>query len=301
MMFLLEKYNVQNKLHNYLRLIRFDKPVGTILLMWPALWGLWLANQGAPDFKILIIFLLGVFLMRSAGCIINDLADRNIDGGVARTKSRPLVTSRLDYKVTIKEAIILLFSLCFLAFLLVLSLNNLDLIYHSFVALLLASIYPFCKRFFACPQFVLGMAFGYAIPMAYVASGAELSNLTWYLFILSILHSIIYDSFYAMADREDDLQLGLKSSAILFRKLAGNRDILIVAFIQLVFIVDLVYIMYLLYMDLVIILVTAVLVIILFSYQIYLARSHLNNCYLTAFKNNNWVGCIIFISFLLGL
>lgn len=300
-MSLLVQQTIAQKISNYLRLIRFDKPVGTILLMWPTLWGLWVANNGYPDCKILGIFLVGVLLMRSAGCIINDLADCNFDGSVARTKSRPLVTDNLSEKVSINEALFLLVALCLIAFILVVSLNNSNLIFHSLVALILTAIYPFCKRFFACPQFILGLAFAYAIPMGYVASNVEFTKVTWLLYVLSVLHSIIYDSFYAMSDAEDDSKLGLKSSAIFFRDICGDYDITIVAVIQLVFIAILVYIIYLLKFNFYTILTITAMVVSMFCYQLSLARTRVNINFLTAFKNNNWVGLIIFSGFLFGL
>lgn len=288
---------MSNILKNYLLLIRFDKPVGTILLLWPALWGLWVANQGTPDSDILVVFVLGVFLMRSAGCIINDIADRNIDGSVARTQTRPLVTVVAQDRLSLKQAVLFLVALCSIAFVLVLSLNNIKLIYHSFVALGLATVYPFCKRFFACPQFVLGLAFGYAIPMAYVASYESFNNITWLLYSLSIIHSIIYDSFYAMSDVADDSKLGLHSSIIWFNKLFGSSTVYFLGVLQLVFILILLLIAYLLefkYYYIVVLLTS-----LLFYYQFRLAHTNAASNCLKAFRQNNWVGFVIYIGFLL--
>ncbi len=294
------RHNIPQKIVNYLRLIRFDKPVGTILLMWPTLWGLWVANNGQPNNKVLFVFMLGVFLMRSVGCIINDMADRNFDGGVVRTNSRPLVTKNIHEVVTIKEALFVLIVLSLIAFIFVVSLNNIALIYHSAIALMLTTLYPFCKRFFACPQFVLGLAFAYAIPMGYVASNIAFTNVTWLLYVLSVLHSIIYDSFYAMSDIMDDRKLGLKSSAVLLQDLYGDNDINILAVIQLVFLAVLVYIIYLLEFYFYEIVILTGLVAMMFCYQISLAKTRISSNFLKAFKNNNWVGLIIFFGFVFG-
>jgi 4-hydroxybenzoate polyprenyltransferase len=289
--------NYINQLRNYLILIRFDKPIGTVLLLWPTLWGLWLANSGFPEPKLLVIFMVGVFLMRSAGCVINDLADRNFDGSVARTANRPLVAKSEERRVSVKEAVTIVILFCISAFMLVLSLHNVALIYHSIIALMLASIYPLCKRFFACPQFVLGLAFGYAIPMAYVASGINYSMVTWLLYTASIVLTIIYDTFYAMSDIVYDRKLGLQSSAIWLHNLVGKYDLLVLALLQLVFLINLIAISYLLEFSFYYWFIFAVL--LLFVYQLKLVSTRQSEQCLAAFRNNNWVGLLVFLGFVI--
>lgn len=288
---------LSSRLHSYLLLIRFDKPIGSILLMWPTLWGLWVANSGAPSLQLIIIFLVGVLLMRSAGCIINDVADRNFDGGVARTASRPLVISDVSVRLSTKSAICLFVILCSIAFLLVLSLHNTLLIIHSLIAFLLACLYPFCKRFFDCPQFILGLAFGYAIPMAFVASYTPFSTVTWLLYGASIMLTIIYDTFYAMSDIADDKKLGLKSSAIWFERVFGKNDLLAIWALQVLFVIDLLFLAHLLnfkfYNPIIIV------VLFLFIYQIKLASTRKPEHCLMAFRNSSWVGAIVFLWFMI--
>ena len=190
-----------------LQLIRFDKPIGTLLLLWPTLWALWLAAQGVPDVDLLVIFVVGTFLTRSAGCIVNDLADRNLDGAVARTSARPLVTGA----VTVREALILFVALMLLAFMLVLLTNTLT-IALSIVAVLLASSYPFMKRYTHLPQLVLGAAFSWGIPMAFAAQRGTLPPALWLVYLGNLLWTVAYDTAYAMVDREDDLRIGIKST-----------------------------------------------------------------------------------------
>ena len=216
-------YFTASKCQAFLQLMRVDKPIGSLLLFWPTLWALWLAAQGFPRFSTLIVFCLGVFLMRSAGCVINDYADRNVDGFVRRTKNRPLPSGR----VSSKEAIILFVILSLCSFFLVLTQNWLT-IQLSVIGLLLAFMYPFMKRFTHLPQFILGMAFGWSIPMAYAAQSNTLTLVTWLLFVANITWTIAYDTMYAMIDKEDDLIIGVKSAAILF----GNYDKLIIAMLQ---------------------------------------------------------------------
>ncbi len=278
---------------NIIKLIRLDKPIGIILLLWPTLWALWLAGEGSPALPVVIVFILGVFLMRSVGCIINDIADRNFDACVARTKDRPLVNIDKNKKISVTQASILAISLSALAFLLLLTLQNSKLIGHACMALFLASIYPLCKRFIACPQFVLGLAFGYSIPMAFVALNKELGLITWLLYSTNIFLTIIYDSFYAMADRQDDLKIGIKSSVIWF----GKYDLIIIGMLQCAVLLHLVIISELLnfknfYYGI-------SLVLLLFIYQIKLASCRQPDKCLKAFKNNGLVGLIIFLGFFL--
>lgn len=208
----------------YRQLARIDKPIGTLLLLWPTLWALWLAGEGRPDPWVLLVFVIGVFLMRSAGCVINDYADRDFDGHVKRTAGRPLASGR----VTEREALLLFAVLAIISFLLVLTLNPLTII-MSFAGIVLAVCYPFMKRFIPIPQFVLGLAFSWSIPMAYAAEANALPPIAWLLFLANLLWTIAYDTEYAMVDRDDDLKLGLKSSAIWF----GQRDRQIIGLFQL--------------------------------------------------------------------
>lgn len=202
---------VLKKLDAYERLMRLDKPIGILLLLWPTLWALWLAGQGKPDWRVVWIFVLGTVLMRSAGCVMNDLADREFDGKVERTRARPLATA----EVGVREALVLAAALSLLAFSLVFLLNPLT-IALSFAALFLAASYPFTKRFLAIPQAYLGIAFGFGIPMAYAALTGAVPAIAWLLLLANIFWAVAYDTEYAMVDRDDDLKIGIRSSAIWF-------------------------------------------------------------------------------------
>lgn len=206
-----------------LALIRFDKPIGTLLLLWPTLTALWIAADGVPSPKLLAIFILGTFLMRSAGCIVNDLADRHLDGAVKRTRGRPLVTGQ----VTVLQARVLFVLLCLASFGLVLLTNPLTVLLSVF-GLLLAATYPFMKRFTHWPQVVLGAAFSWAIPMAFAAQLEELPSALWLLYMGNLLWTMVYDTEYAMVDRDDDLKVGIKSTAVLF----GDADRLVIGALQ---------------------------------------------------------------------
>jgi len=216
-----------NRLHprafDFIQLMRLDRPIGTYLLLWPTLGALWIAGAGAPSVKNVIIFILGVILMRAAGCVINDFADRNFDGHVSRTKKRPLATG----KITTKEAWILFAVLMTLSFGLVL-LTNAATVWLSFGALAVAALYPFMKRYTYYPQVVLGAAFSWGIPMAFTAETGSLPTEAWLLFIANMLWTVGYDTYYAMADREDDLKIGIKSTAVLF----GEADRIIILTLQ---------------------------------------------------------------------
>lgn len=205
-----------NRLGVYIRLMRVDKPIGTLLLLWPTYWALWIASEGRPDFVILFAFTLGTFLMRSAGCVINDYADRHFDGAVARTSQRPFALG----EVSEKEALKLTAILCGLAVLCLLPLNALTWL-MSVPALFLALTYPFTKRFFPLPQFYLGLAFSFGIPMAFAAVQNEVPPLAWLIFTANVFWTLAYDTIYAMADKEDDLKIGIQTSAITF----GRYDI----------------------------------------------------------------------------
>ncbi len=215
---------LRERLHDYIRLVRLDRPIGIYLVLWPTLWALWLAADGVPETRVLLVFLAGVVLMRSAGCAINDYADRDIDGHVARTRERPLAAGR----ITPREALAVFAVLSLIAFALVLLLNPLT-IALSFGAVLLAGSYPFMKRYTHLPQAYLGAAFGWAVPMAFAAVTGEVAHASWLLFLATLLWALAYDTMYAMADREDDLKIGVKSSAILF----GRHDRLIIGLLQL--------------------------------------------------------------------
>jgi 4-hydroxybenzoate polyprenyltransferase len=204
------------RLDAYEKLVRLDKPIGILLLLWPTLWGLWLARGGMPPWVLLWIFIIGTVLMRSAGCALNDFADRKFDAQVERTKNRPLATGAVQPW----EALVIAALLALAAFLMILKLNRLT-IQLSVVALVLATIYPFTKRFFTLPQAWLGIAFGFGIPMAFAAQLDEVPPLAWALLAANVLWTIAYDTEYAMVDRNDDVRLGIRTSAILF----GERDV----------------------------------------------------------------------------
>ncbi len=205
--------NLAVKLKDYARLMRLHRPIGTLLLGWPTLWALWIAGQGRPDARVFIVFVLGVLLMRSAGCVINDYADRHFDPHVERTRDRPIAAGR----VSPREALVLFAVLCLVAFALVLTLNRLTILL-SFAGAFLAATYPFLKRYTHLPQFYLGMAFGWGIPMAFAALTNGLPPVAWLLFAANIAWAVAYDTAYAMVDRDDDLKVGVKSTAILFGK-----------------------------------------------------------------------------------
>lgn len=211
------------KAQAYWQLMRMDRPIGSLLLLWPTLWALFLAAQGFPDWPVLIVFCLGVLLMRSAGCVINDFADRKVDGHVKRTKNRPLPAGL----VSAREALGLFLFLAVLSFILVLTMNSLT-IQLSFFGIVLAFIYPFMKRYTHLPQLFLGLAFSWSIPMAWAAQANEVSSLVWVLFVINSLWTVAYDTQYAMVDRDDDLNIGIKSTAILF----GRHDKLIIGLLQ---------------------------------------------------------------------
>ncbi len=217
-------YPLQDKLPHFISITRNNSPIGIYLLLWPTLWGLWFASHGFPKISLLLIFILGTILTRSAGCIINDYADRNLDGHVARTKNRPLATGALSSK----EALIAAALLGLLAFILVLFTNTYTVL-MSFVALGLATLYPFTKRFTYWPQAFLGLAFAFGIPMAFTAVTNSLPPIAWVIYVAVIILAIAYDTYYAMADREYDIKMNMKSTAILF----GDYDRVIIVCLQL--------------------------------------------------------------------
>jgi 4-hydroxybenzoate polyprenyltransferase len=275
---------IQQKSAIYWRLTRMDRPIGTLLLLWPTLWSLWIAAKGVPSLKNLVIFVLGVIVMRAAGCVINDFADRKIDGKVQRTKERPLATG----EVSSKEAIGLFIALCLTAFTLVLFTDPFT-IKLSVGGLVLAFCYPFMKRHTHLPQVVLGAAFAWGIPMAYAAEAGKLPQEVWLIYLAVVLWTVAYDTFYAMVDRDDDLKIGVKSTAILF----GEQDRLMTGILQAMTIYALILVgnrfelgaFY--YLGL-----TAAAG--LFVYQQWLIRFRARAACFQAFLNNNWVGVVVF-------
>lgn len=222
--FLLSLNRLYPRSWDFIQLMRLEKPIGIYLLLWPTLWALWVASKGLPDLKLLAIFVLGVVLMRAAGCVINDYADRHFDGHVARTKTRPLA----DGRVTPREALVLFAVLVAMSFVLVLF-TNLTTILLSFGGLALAACYPFMKRYTYYPQVVLGAAFSWGMPMAFSAVSGHLPPPeAWLLYIANLLWTVAYDTYYAMTDREDDLKIGVKSTAILF----GDADRVVILSLQ---------------------------------------------------------------------
>lgn len=275
----------------YVRLMRLDRPIGTLLLLWPTLWALFLAAEGTPDYKILCIFVCGVVLMRAAGCVINDYADRHIDGHVKRTALRPLATGEISEK----EAKVLFLVLIALSFLLVLALNFYAIVL-SFIAVALAFVYPFMKRYTHLPQFVLGAAFGWSIPMAYGAVIEQLPLVCWLLFAANLLWTVAYDTQYAMVDRDDDLRIGVKSTAILFAQY-DNKIIALLQFLALLLFISIGYLAHLHPAYYIVLAITA----LCFVYQCKLTRERSRKACFNAFLNNNYFGMGIFIALLLGI
>jgi 4-hydroxybenzoate polyprenyltransferase len=287
----MNKQMLIEKLNTYERLMRLDKPIGILLLLWPTLWALLIAGQGHPNWVVVLIFVTGTILMRSAGCVLNDIADRNFDGLVERTQHRPFAKG----EVTVKEAYGLAFVLALLAFVLVCFLNT-KTIALSFVALFLAASYPYTKRFITIPQAYLGVAFGFGIPMAFAAIGNEIPNVAWWLLLANVFWSIAYDTEYAMVDRDDDLKIGIKSSAILF----GKYDLLAVMFCYVAMLGLLGYVGFLLgygwrYFS--VLLATPVLVF----WQYYLIKKRLKTDCFKAFIQNTWIGLFILIAIIFEL
>ncbi len=278
------------KANPYIRLMRIDKPIGTFLLLWPTLWALWFATNGQPDPFILIVFVAGVFLMRAAGCVINDFADRKVDGKVKRTAHRPLATG----EVTSKQALLLFLALIALAFALVLTLDW-NTIVLSVVALFLAALYPFMKRYTHLPQVFLGAAFGWAIPMVYMASSGDIPFEAWLLFIANVCWVLAYDTMYAMVDYDDDIKIGVKSTAVLF----GKHNALWIGIFQLMFLSIMLYLgnIYQLGLPYLIALGLATALAI---YQQKLIASWQRDLCFKAFLNNNILGFILFIGILLS-
>ncbi len=281
--------SLEHRLTQYALLMRLDKPIGAFLLLWPTLWGLWLAGDGRPSRHVVVVFVTGVLLMRSAGCVVNDVADRRIDARVARTRHRPLATGQ----VGVREALGLFAVLCGTAFALVLTLNPLT-IGLSVAALALAASYPFMKRVHHLPQAHLGAAFGWSIPMAFAALTGEVPPVAWLLFAANVVWAVVYDTQYAMVDRPDDLAIGVKSSAVWF----GQYDRHIIGYLQGLVMVLLVvvglsaglgwsYYLALAFAGW------------FFLYQQYLIRDRDPRGCFQAFLNNNWFGLVVFCGLVL--
>ena len=276
---------ITKKLDAYERLMRLDKPIGILLLLWPTLWALWLASRGIPDWITLLIFITGTVLMRSAGCVMNDIADRNYDGLVERTKNRPLATG----EVSVKEAYLLAFGLALMAFALVLLFNKTTILL-SFAALFLAATYPFTKRFLAIPQAYLGVAFGFGIPMAFAAVNDYIPPLAWILLAANVFWAMAYDTEYAMVDRDDDVKIGIKSSAIFF----GNYDVLAVMVCYAIMLGLLAYVgKFMGFGKYYFIGLAAALLLVFWQYILIKSRDK-SHCF-KAFLHNNWIGLVLFI------
>lgn len=276
--------SLTQRLTLYEKLMRLDKPIGILLLLWPTLWGLWLAADGFPDMNILVIFLLGTILMRSAGCVVNDYADRNFDPHVERTKNRPMATGR----VRTKEALLLAAGLSLIAFLLILPLNRLTL-ELSVLALFLAASYPFTKRFFAMPQAYLGVAFSFGIPMAFAAQTGTVPFIAWVLMAANLFWVIAYDTEYAMVDKADDLKIGIRTSAITF----GNFDVLGVMLCHAGFLGIMAAVGWIQQLGIIYYIGLAVaLGLIAYQYRLIHDRDR-GRCF-KAFLHNKWVGAAVF-------
>lgn len=277
----------QQRLRVYIQLTRFDKPIGTELLLWPTFWAVWIAAEGHPSFKVVLILFLGVIFMRAGGCAINDFADRKVDGRVERTKHRPLPSGLISAKEALAVfAVLVLASASLLLFL------PIQAFYWSFGALGLAAIYPFMKRYTYLPQFVLGAAFSWAIPMAYVAQGQIPDLSCWLLYSANLLWTVAYDTQYAMTDRPDDLKIGVKSTAILF----GKYDLAIIALLQLASLGLLAWVF-----DLHDLFnsftgwATLAIVLGLFIYQLVKTLDRQPAHTFWAFRHNRWVGLVIWL------
>lgn len=282
--------NLAARLHPWIALLRLNRPVGILLLLWPTLWALWLAAEGTPQLSNLLVFTLGVVVMRSAGCVINDFADRNFDGQVKRTALRPLATGQLRSRHALLAFIVLLL----MALALVVT-RNLLTIQLSLIALLLAACYPFMKRITQLPQLVLGAAFGWAIPMAFAAEINQLPPLCWWLFAANLAWTVAYDTFYAMVDRDDDEQIGIKSTARLF----GRFDLLAIALLQLLTLACLWQVGQLAALAPPFNL-SLLLAALLFGQQLWRCRQRQREACFAAFIANQRVGLVIFIGIALG-
>jgi 4-hydroxybenzoate polyprenyltransferase len=280
--------HMQVKWNALWRLMRFDRPIGILLLLWPTMWALWIAGNGSPSAKNIVIFFTGVVLMRAAGCIMNDVADRDFDPHVERTRKRPLASGEL----TVRQALLTFLLVMLLAFGLVLLTNALT-IKLAFAGAVLASTYPFFKRWTHLPQVVLGLAFGWGIPMAFAAETGQVAAAAWLILLINVIWSVIYDTLYAMVDREDDISIGLKSTAILF----GRHDLLILRILKVSMIALLVLLGVKLQFDWPWF-VGVAFAACLFAWQQFIISDRDRDACFKAFLNNNWVGAGIWIGLL---
>ncbi|MHB8346326.1 MAG: 4-hydroxybenzoate octaprenyltransferase [Acidiferrobacterales bacterium] len=281
--------SVRSRLRDYAMLMRLHRPIGALLLLWPTLWALWMAGDGRPSLLVVLIFIAGVFVMRSAGCTINDFADRNFDPHVKRTRERPVAAGR----VAPREAIALFIVLCLVGFALVMLLNAMT-IALAFVGAFLAASYPFTKRYTQLPQFYLGVAFGWGIPMAFAAETGAVPALAWVLLGANIFWAVAYDTEYAMVDRDDDVKIGVKSTAILFgrwdRALVAVSHMLTIAFLAWGGVLARRGMLY--YAGLAVAAVIA-------AYQQKLIRTRNRDRCFSAFMNNNYFGAAVYFGLLL--
>lgn len=276
---------IVSQLRNYAQLMRLDKPVGVWLLLWPTLWALWLAGAGHPDGGVFLVFVVGVIVMRSAGCVLNDFADRKIDPHVDRTRARPLATGA----VAPIEAITLFIALSLIAVGLAAMLNRPAQVL-AVVAAGLTVAYPFIKRFLSIPQFVLGAAFGWAVPMAFAAQTGQTEQLAWLVFGTALIWAVIYDTFYAMVDRKDDLRIGIKSTAILF----GDADLFVIGGLQLLMLLALLLIGSMAELGAWYFSSVAIAAILMGWHQ-WLARDRQPDGCFRAFQHNHYIGLVIFL------
>ncbi|HEU4857438.1 MAG TPA: 4-hydroxybenzoate octaprenyltransferase [Rhodanobacteraceae bacterium] len=282
----------RDKTRDLLVLVRMDRPIGALLLLWPTWWALWLAADGFPPWKYLIVFTVGVFVMRAAGCAMNDFADRKLDPLVARTAGRPIAAGR----VRPREALFVFVGLCLLGFVLVLAFTNRLTIYLSFAGAALAALYPFSKRYTQLPQVVLGAAFGWGIPMAFAAITNDLPPVCWLLFFGNILFSTIYDTEYAMVDRDDDLRAGAKSTAILF----GDADLPILGILMATLLFTLLLVGQRAQLEWPFLAGLGV-ALLLFAWQLWNMRWRQRDACFAAFRNNNWVGGVVWLGMVVAL
>jgi len=279
---------MKKRLNAYVRLMRFDRPIGILLLLWPTMWALWIAGDGRPALKNVLIFVTGVVLMRAAGCIMNDIADRNFDPHVERTRSRPLAAGDL----TLRQALAAFCVLMLLAFVLVLMTNPLT-IELAFVGAALAASYPFFKRWTHFPQVVLGFAFGWGIPMTFAAENGYVAHVAWLVLLINVVWSVIYDTLYAMVDRDDDLSIGLKSTAIFF----GRHDLLLLRMLKLLMLTLLVVLGLHLRLAWPWYAGVGVAAVLFILQQVRIRERERQACF-RAFMNNNWVGLVLFAGLL---
>ena len=280
-----------NKINSLLRLARFDKPIGILLLLWPTVSALWLASNGFPDANILIIFIIGVVVMRSAGCVINDLADTEIDKHVERTRRRPLATGELSTK----EALVFLLFLLSIALCLAISLGFI-VVAWSLGGLVLTIIYPFCKRFIKSPQVILGLTFSWSIPMAYVACGSEFNLSMFFLWVGVLIWIVVYDTFYALVDIDDDLKTGVFSTAILF----GDKVSFVTSLSQIIVLVVWAYLGTISEMSLIYFLMLIVVLLLFYRQQLLISAREKKDCF-RAFNESWYVGFFHFLGIFLSL